>query len=181
MVRPKEYFSSIPFNHMLVLNKHFNFKTTLKSNRKKFFKLKYGKRLFKTCILSTQEVFYGMYDPHITLPFKKSFFDQLWNAEYELIDATCKNKFRSKHDVSIWLVRYWQLLTGNFEPRSNKFGGFYAINNFAAQKNINKKIIKRKVICVNDTNDATLDFEKEYQMFENIMDNFLGEKSTFEK
>jgi hypothetical protein len=181
MVKPREYFSSIPFNHMLILNKHFNFKTTLRKNYKKFFKLKYRSRLLKTLILSRQDVFYGMYDPHITLPFKKSFFELLWKKEGELIDATCKNKFRSKDDVSIWLVRYWQLLTGNFEPRSDKFGKFYVMNKFVTNKKIDKIMSKQQVICINDTNESALDFVTEHKMFENIMNDFLGEKSSFEK
>ena len=98
-----------------------------------------------------------------------------------MIDATCKNKFRSKDDVSIWLVRYWQLLTGNFEPRSDKFGKFYVMNDFVSNKKAQSEFQKKKSICVNDTTGSVLDFETEREMFENVMNNFLGKKSSFEK
>lgn len=181
MIAPVEFFAHIPFNNMMVINKHFDLKTVLKEQRKKIFKIKYGERLIKTLVLANQGAFYGIYDPHITLPFKKSFFAKLWGEEYDLIDTTCKNKFRSKNDVTVWLVRYWQLLTGNFVPRSAKFGKYYPMHEFVLNKKNQRNLSKAKVICINDTNDATLDFETEYQMFENIMNGFLGEKSTFEK
>lgn len=182
MVRPTEYFSHIPFNSMLVLNSHFNLRETLSKHRSKFFNLKYGVRLLKTCILSMQNIFYGMYDPHIAISFKKSCFDLVWKEEPALIDSTCRNKFRSKDDVSIWLVRYWQLLTGQFHPRSNRFGRFYIVHDFVKIKDINKKLVggKTKIICVNDNEKTDLNFETEREKFESIMDVFLGEKCQYE-
>ena len=183
IVRPVEFFSSIPFNNMMVVNKHFNFKEVCKQNKKKFFNLKYGKRMVKNIILSTQNVFYGMYDPHVALPLKKTYFDLLWQQEYDLINETCKNKFRSKNDISPWLVRYWQLLTGNFEPRSAKFSAYFRMDEFIQNPktvNILKKA-KYKAICINDVGLDNQDFVSIQEKFKAIMDTILGEKSSFEK
>ena len=95
MIAPVELFTYIQINNMMVINKHFNFETVMKEQRSKIFKLKYGERLIKTLVLAKQNAFYGIYDPHITLPLKKSFFEQLWKEEYDLIDETCKNNFRN--------------------------------------------------------------------------------------
>ena len=84
--------------------------------------------------MSTRHIFYGMHDQHIALSLKKSYYSLLWEKEPALIEETCLNKFRAKTDVSFWLVRYWQLLTGNFSPRSNKFGRFYSMYNFVQDK-----------------------------------------------
>lgn len=181
MIAPVEFSAYIPFNNMMVLNKHFNLRSTLKEQRKKIFKFKYGSRLIKTLVLSNQNAFYGIYDPHITLPFKKSFFELLWKEERDLIDETCKNKFRSKDDINIWLVRYWQLLTGNFVPRSKGIGKYFGMHNFVKDVKAQRILPKAKIVCINDTNESTLDFETERKMFENIMDKFLGETSSFEK
>lgn len=169
----------IAFNNMGVLNKHFNFKKTLRENRRKFFKLKNGIELPKALIMSTQNMFYGMHDHHTAISFKKSFFDILWKTEYDLIDETCSNRIRSKTDVSYWLVRYWQILTGNFYPRANNFGRFFSLDLFVSDKHI-KRILKNqkyKVICVNDSGKQIDDEEK----FKQIMDMVLGEKSSYEK
>ena len=156
-------------------------KDVLKKHRKKIFQLKYGARLFKTFLLAQLDVFYGMHDHHMPIAFKKSSFSELWNAEYDLIDQTCRNKFRSKNDVSIWLVRYFQLLEGKFTPRSNKFGKFFEIQDFLNAKNIKKTIDgKYKIICVNDSEYVNAEFETEKMRFCEIMNTILPEKSSFE-
>lgn len=178
IVRPMEHFSRIAFNNICILNKYFDFKETLKKNRNKFFRLKYGQRLFKSLILSKQKCFQGMYDPHITLSFKKTYFKVLWKTEQRLIEDTCKNKFRSQNDITIWLVRYWQLLKGDFIPRSVKFGRVYEINDFLKIQKLPKK---GKVICINDSVYAWLDFLESKEKLSQILDKILGNESCFER
>ncbi len=181
---PKGFFSHICFNNMMVINEHFNIKKTLKANKKKFFSLKYGKKLLANFILSTRGGFSSINNPHITLAFKKSYFKLLWEKEPVLIDNTCRNRIRSSNDINCWLVRYWQLLTGNFIPRSNKFGRFYNIQNFIQDKDIKKKLKKGKykVVCVNDSeSDKNESFHQEQERFKNIMDVILYNKCSFEK
>lgn len=183
VVKPLDYFSRIAFNNICILNKHFHFKETLKRNHKKFFCLKYKNRLLKTSILSKLTNFYGMYDPHITLALKKSYFEILWNKERDLIEETCKNKFRSQNDITIWLVRYWQLLNGDFNPRTIKFGNYYTVNNFLRSLKIKNILSRRKykVICINDCLDSPLDVEKIKIEIEERLDIILGQKSSIEK
>lgn len=183
VISPKEFFSHIIFNNTLVLNKYFNLKQTIKKNKKKFFNLKYGKKLIRNLILSRLNVFYGIHNHHVAISFKKSSFETLWKKEGEWIDLTCKNRFRNKNDISLWLVRYWQLATGKFVPRSIKFGRFFSIYNFVKNKKMKKwlKNGKFKVVCVNDANIETMDFLEVKEIFESLMNNILGGKSSFEK
>ena len=180
---PISFFSSIPFNNMLFLNRHFSIKKVFKSNISKFLNLKYGKWTIFNLLFATRKCIYGMYNPHIALALKKSYFDFLWELDPILLDETCKNKFRSKTDVSIWLVRYWQLLTGNFEPRSINFGHYFDLHHFLNDPKSIKAVQrgKYKCICLNDTNAEGFDFFNEQQKLIEIMDGFLGEKSLFEK
>ena len=182
MIRPVEFFSHIPFNNILVINHHFNFKETLKKHRSKFFNIIYGIRAIKTCILATQGNFYGMYDPHVSISFQKNYFELVWNKENKLISETCKNKFRSKDDVSIWLVRYWQLLTGNFVPRSNKFGKYYSIHDFIKNNcsSRHKRKETAKIICLNDSNVSGVSYKNDRLLFDSIMNRYFPEKSQFE-
>lgn len=179
LIRPVELFSNVSFNNMLVLNKHFPLKETLRKNRSKFFSLKQGKILFRNIILSTRNVFYGMYEPHITLAFKKEYFDILWQKEGEWIRRSCQNKYRSKNDITIWLVRYWQMLNGDFEPRSARFGKYYSVKDFLKIKKL-KKVRGQKVICINDSNSPDLDFSKMKKTIAAFLSKDLG-KSNFEK
>ena len=183
LVRPTELFSRIAFNNMCILNKHFEFRETIKKNRNKLFRLKYGQRLLKSLILSKQKYFQGMYDPHITLSFKKSYFELLWETERALIEDTCKNKFRSQNDITIWLVRYWQLLKGDFIPRSVHFGRAYSMQQFIQNKDSKRELKKGKykVICVNDSEKSDAEFKNNQNCFSDIMDVILSEKCCFEK
>lgn len=183
LVRPREHFSRIAFNNICILNKHFNFKETLKRHRGKFFKFKYKNRLLKTCILSRLDNFHGMYDPHITLVFKKSYFEILWNKERELIEETCKNKFRSQNDITIWLVRYWQLLEGKFVPRSINFGRCYTLDFFIEIKKKTKllKKSKTKVVCINDSYNLKYENEEIKNQLITTLNSILPIKSSFEE
>lgn len=180
---PKSFFSHIAFNNMLIVNSHFDFKKTMRQNRKKYFSIKNGKPLIKTILLSTRNCFYNIEEAHIAMSLKKSFFDLLWKKEPRVLDETCKNRFRSKNDVSLWLVRYWQLLEGAFEPRSAKFGKYYSIQDFIRNKNIKNEILRKKykVLCVNDNELDFCGFEDAKRKFEEIIDVILGEKCSFEK
>ena len=183
MVKPVELFSHTAFNNIYVINKHFDFKETIKKNRKKFFSLKYGELLLRTSILSTRPVFYGMYEPHITLALKKSYFDILWQKESDLIIETCKNKFRTQNDITIWLVRYWQMLSGNFMPRTLNFGKCYTASRFMSDKKVEKILIKRKrkVICINDSPIDALDVLNIQKKIKDKLDIVLSAKSSFGK
>ena len=180
MTRPVALFSHICFNNMMVLNKHFPFKQTIKKNRHKFFSLKQGKIFFRNVILSSRHVFYGMYEPHVTLALKKGYFELLWKCEGEWIHSTCQNKFRSKNDITIWLVRYWQMLNGDFYPRNASFGRFFEIDDFFKIEKI-KMSRKRKVICINDSEVARVDFLEMRGKISKLFDEFLGNYSDFEK
>ena len=183
MVEPVQFFSHIQFNHMVLLNSRFNFRSVLKTHRKKLLSLKNGKAAVRSLLLSKKQVFYGMYDTHLTMAFNKSMFEKVWEDNALEIDRTCKNKFRCQNDISIWVVRYYQMLTGAFVPRSNKFGKFLVIHDFIREEKVRKNLMKGKckVICLNDNDWDFADFDKECEAFNNIMSSFFCEKSSFEK
>ena len=68
---PISFFSSIPFNNMLFLNRHFSIKKVFKSNISKFLNLKYGKWTIFNLLFATRKCIYGMYNHHIALDLKK--------------------------------------------------------------------------------------------------------------
>ena len=57
---------------------------------------------------------------------KKTFYD-VWNCESEYLSQVCEHKFRDDKDVNQWLMRYWQIASGYFEPRSPNFGKMYDV------------------------------------------------------
>lgn len=169
------------FNNMEIINKYFNKKEVLKKNFSKIYNLKYGiKNNIRTFLMYPWDKYSGIYNPHIPQAFLKSSFDFFWTNEKEYMINTLSNKFRDKTDTTQYLFRYYQLLSGNFVPRTHKFGAHFNLQNDNSK--IVAHIIKQKtnLICINDS-DPNLDFEKVRDEINSAFEKILPEKSSFEK
>lgn len=151
-------FSHIVLNDAIILNKHFNKWEGIKNNWSKFFNPHYGSQLIRSFLSLPWSGIVGFYNPHIPTSYKKSSFKKIWELEPELLDFCSQNKFRTKSDISHWLVRYYQLQSGSFSPRSAKFGKFY--EDFETDKIIRDiRQETHKLLCINDS--GTLNINKE--------------------
>lgn len=179
--KPNDAFYHCFFNNMCIVNKYFDKRSVYKKNIKKYLNLKYGlKDVFHTITLLPYKNFSSIDSKHLATSFKKSSFEEMWNKEYEVLDACCKNKFRNYNDVSQFLIRYTQLLKGEFIPRSNNIGQYFELTdtNESVISALRKK--KYKMICLNDTALVT-DFEKSKNSINNYLEEILPNKSKFEK
>lgn len=166
-------------NNMDIINRNFK-KRKIYLKFWKYFNVKYGIRNFRTFFLLPWYAFCGIHNPHMPISYSKETFYKVWNKEKDILEETCKNRFREYNDVSHWVMRYWQLCEGNFIPRSSKFGKYFNVskNNSKLIKHIEKQ--KTKTICINDTNDE-IDFEKSKEEIKAAFEKILPEKSSFEK
>ena len=117
---------------------------------------------------------------HIHFCFKKSTFQKLWTEEFDVVDKTCRNRLRTKEDVSLYTIRDWQLFSGEFYPHKTKGELFFTAslsNNDEALEYMLKQ--KGKVICLNDSEDEE-NFEKHKQKVLAAFEKLLPEKSSFE-
>ncbi len=167
-------------NNLLVLNRHFPKKETVRRFRRLWYTPKTGKGLFKTLCLMPFSHFAGFYDPHIPLAYDKHTFDAVWEAEPETLANTCRHRIRSTDDVNHWLFRYWQFATGNFVPDGTKRGRFFSIGR--DDMAIADAILHRRypMICLND-DDPNLDFEAAKEQLKQLFEQILPNKSAFEK
>ena len=146
-------------NNVEIINDYFSARKVIKNSFLKFFNLKYGKHLIKNfCVLPWSKIL-GFYDSHVTVSYRKDICKMVYDKEQGLFDKNNEYRFRTKNDITLWLVRYWQICSGNFVPRSTRFGQYYNLSDD------NKKILEdiRKsehaVICLNDS-DSIKDFER---------------------
>ena len=167
---------------LTVVNSNFNKRECIKNNLKLWFNPKNGFRnLVRTALLIPWPWFPGFYYQHAANSFLKSTFSEVWEREPEILDATCKNKFRKSGDVNQWVFKFWQMAKGDVSVRSDKFAYCYHIkeSNFNAMlDDITSK--KHKMLCLNDT-QKTLDFETKKQRVKEAFNTFFPEKSSFEK
>ena len=90
-------------------------------------------------------------------------------------------RFRSKEDVTLYLFREWQKLTGNFTPRNvHRDLAYYNIGECDTQMLQSIRKQSRKFICINDANKP-IDFDRTKHQLQEAFSHILPEKSSFEK
>lgn len=175
------FFDHIILNDLFLINKNFDKRAFVKDNFSKVFNLKYGRRNLRYLMLYRWRYFCGFDIPHTTNSFLKSSFKEVWEKEYDMLDRTSKNKFRSVFDVNQWAVHWWQMLNGNFSVKSHHDVGEYFClkeNNDELFDYIRSK--KSTVVCINDTN-VDLNFDKAIKELIEVLEEKMPEKSSFEK
>jgi hypothetical protein len=178
--------SVLPFGHYLLNNanlihRRYNFRSAIFKNFFKWFNIKYGVSAnFKNLFLLPFADNLILKNPHIALPFLKSVYEKLWEEEFESLDNTRKNRFRDYSDLTQWVMRYEQLLSGNFVPHTIKDTHTDMITDQRAEE-IANYIVKQKyaLFCINDSNDV-VDFEKTKSIINHALNKILPQKSSFE-
>ena len=166
-------------NNLEIINKYFSRDNVLQH----FFKwvnFEYGPDVLRTLIFMQWKGINGVFEPHIPLSLKKSTLAEIWDREGEALDMTCRHRFRSKEDVMIWIVRQWQLMKGDFEPRRKSFGQYYVLpKDLEAVLRTIEKPGKRTCICINDSLKVK-DMEAAKARINRALEQHLPVKSSFE-
>lgn len=107
-------------NDLGVINAHFSKKEAMGLHGSKFLDSCYGwknnLRSFALYFLYP-DYFTGFRNLHAPAAYRKSTFAEVWAAEEELLDGTCRNRCRTAEDVNQWLMLWWQVASGQFSPR----------------------------------------------------------------
>lgn len=171
---------TVKANNVLLINKHFNKREVQKKDFGKWYYPGYGELLKRNIGLHYWYNFVGFHDPHLAVAMKKSTLEELWKIEKDILDVASKNRFRGETDVSQCLVRYWQLCSGDFNPRKT-LGKSYSvkIDNY---KSIAKKIELQKLQMISLNESCTPgEFEIIKKEINGAFEKILREKSSFEK
>jgi len=166
---------------MEVINTTYSKQEMFKKDLFKWINPLYGKFLIRTLTMLPYKQFSGFLNLHIPNSYLKNTFEEIWKDEHDILDTTCKNKFRTAKDVNQQLPKYKQLVEGNFKPRSPFIGKTF---NFTNKNDDIVHCIKKqkyKMICINDNGSEKVnEFEKEKQVIRNAFDLILHQKSSFE-
>ncbi len=170
-------------NNMGVINNHFNKKEQVKSFNKKYISKSYrwqdNVRTFALEKLFPDN-FLGFKNLHAPGAYLKKTFEEVWEAEKDLLNKTSSHKFRSADDVNQWVMLWWQIASGSFIP--------YNTDNLVCSVNENTtdfvcSAIKNQnndMICVNDDADES-NFQYLSEELKSAFETILPEKSSFEK
>ena len=116
---------------------------------------------------------------HLPISYQKKTFKIVWEkAKQELCD-TASDRFRNNMHVNHWIFQNYQQVTGNFQPRSSKFGKLFLIDDYNIELMNTIKKQKYKCICLNDAN-ILKNFEKTKQELIECFEEILPNKSSYE-
>ena len=104
---------------------------------------------------------------------------EVWAREGEVLDATCRCRFRQQTNVNQWLFKYWQLASGNFVPLSYKFSHCYHVKDTVSDACRDILNGSHRIICINDT-AKTQDFEVLARQVREAFEQRLPGKSKYE-
>jgi len=190
-VKTVKYNSILPhvcLNNMAVLNQNFKQRQVLREQRAKL----YDPRNGLTCITLTalmsiisHKHFANILFHHMPAAFLKQTFKDVWAAEPDILANTSAQKFRSKDDVSQYLIRAWQMLSGNFEPRNFVAHGehfTYLTKDFSlltqAIRSQQLRGRRLEMFCVSD--EKIKDFERAKFEINAALEQHLSKVSAFE-
>lgn len=177
----------IRFNDLGIINKYFGEHRRGLKDIPKWLSPCYG---FKNVLTNLNKLPFkrimGFKDQHLCLPHKKSTFKKMWELEYDVLDRSCMNKFRSPLEVNHWLMRYWSFMTREFVPYNVNKIGLYT--SFATERSLDYICYKireheKPILVINDTIDSS--DEEQFLRFKNkitaAFEEIFPEKCSFEK
>jgi len=170
-------------NDLGIVNAHFPKRTAVAQYGKKYRDGCYRwKDNIRTIFLQKlhPDYFTGFKNLHAPAAYLKSCFEQVWNAEPEKLDQTCRNRFRTSDDVNQWVVLWWQIASGQFMPAM--IDNLVSAVNEHTVNELCSAIIHQThdYICPNDPDDD-IDFEKLSDLLKQAFEAILPEKCSFEK
>lgn len=174
--------SHLFLNNSLVFCKYFDKRENMKRQPWSYFKPSYPpKYLLYNFLEMAFAKFTGLYTVHGPAPLLKSTFEELWKKEKERLNRMSENCFRTETDLSVYLMRDWQKLSGNFYPR-NIQRGFRYFELGEDNRGLLKALVrcKYRIICVNDgkiMGDTRRIREELTEAFKQI----FGQRSSFER
>lgn len=167
-------------NNMEILENNFSKINVIKQNFLKVLNWKYGMKNIKTILLFPWTHFSGIENQHMPISYLKSTFEKVWSKESKRLFEMSKNRFRTKDDYNLWIFKYWQLVTGNFIPKSYKKCKYYDLKNDNTKFIKEIKKFKYNMVCINDS-DLELDFDRVKLELKDMFEEIFPKKSEFEK
>lgn len=173
-------FSHVMLNDAQFFSRNFDYRKVLKEHKLKWFYPPYGKTILKTLVMLLFPDLSGLMMHHQPQSYLKSTLEEVWEQETELLDKTCRNKFRDASDVNQFVFRYWQIGRGMFSPHNLLKRGEYVE---IGEKSLDYERIlntgKKKLLCLNDSGVGA-DFNDEKEKLYYAFERKLPEKSQFE-
>ena len=175
--------ASLKLTTAAMINEDFSKHKVIGKNLLKWYNVKYFPYGLLNVMFIPWGRFVGFYEQHLPSSMLKSTYEEVWKKQYDVLNNTCLHKFRDfKTDVNQWIMKEWQIASGNFSPRSVHAGKLIAIHNMQDAQSAAKTLrsTKMKMVCLNDHVD-TADYKEIAEVIRREFDQKFPNKSQFEK
>lgn len=170
-------------NDLGIVNAHFSKRESVARYGKKYRNRRYRwKDNLRTYLLEKlhPDYFTGFKNLHAPAAYLKSAFEEVWRAEPEKLDKTCRDRFRTSDNVNQWVVLWWQIASGQFNPE--------VIDNCVMRVSDDTieylcELIEKQqysYVCVNDPEEE-IDFGYLSKKLQLSFSKLFPTKSSFEK
>lgn len=170
-------------NNMGIVNKHFPKRQAVAHHGKKYLDCSYRwKDNVRTLLLQKlyPDYFTGFQNLHAPAAYLKRSFQEVWEAEPELLDRTCRDRFRTSENVNQWLVLWWQVASGQFMPDVIRNQVMSVQQETIEELCHTIETQNYDYVCLNDP-DVEIDFEYLSKRLKESFHKLLPQKSRFEK
>ena len=174
--------SYLLLNNTIVLSKYFDKRKNVGRQPGSYFHLGYPPLYFFYNLLELAfPRFTGLYTVHGPSAYCVETFREIWEKEGEWLTEMSANRFRSRNDLTPYLFREWQKLTGNFRPRNvRKDLSYYGLGEDHEGLLRTIRGQKSRMLCINDAAEVP-DADRIQRELQEAFEQILPEASAFER
>lgn len=181
-IQPNFDFDHIHVNNMRIINNNFNKKKVMMKYFFKFINPINMELNIYTLLLFFWPRFTRFFDLHYPYSINKSNMDRVLKENHQAYLKTMHDRFRSTNDITIWLIRYYSLVTGQFSVRSPRVGKIYNLHTKSEKAFDDIQKGKHKLICINDDSKITASEFNDLKIeLHSIFEKKFPRKSSFER
>ena len=174
------------FAHMLLtmnglINSSFRKRDCMRKHPGKWFSPRYGRFLFNNLLMLPYPAVSGLVIPHLAAPMRKSTMEKVWDRWEDRLWETTAHRFRDPSDLTQYLFRYWEIMSGTFAPANPFKSGreLFLLSDDPSEAVAVLNSRKYRMVCLNDSS-AIRDFEQVKYRINSCLRELLPEKSAFE-
>ena len=194
---PKYYAAAIPiktwknltyyhhlFNNVSCINRNFDVRKCIDEHPERWFSKKYKDYIMFNRTVYISNYISGFYESHIPFNLRKSTLATLWKKEPELLHNSCTHKFRNPMDVQLLLVKWWDVMNGDYIPYAlHEFPDAYFEDMRHESKEIEDVLNNDSILtmCLNDNGSISdEDYKAGKAILHDIFEKKYPQHSSFE-
>ncbi|MCR5654684.1 MAG: Stealth CR1 domain-containing protein, partial [Lachnospiraceae bacterium] len=172
-------FAGIQFANMNLVNRHYDRNAILK-NLADWMRPSYGKENLRTLLLLPFKRLQGIYNPHGPMPLLKRTCEKVWERDGNVLDQTCLHMIRTASDVTSYVFRYEQLLSGDFFAKRAR-NAYHEVSETARELRGALHDERYLSVCLNDVEMSQREYVRKREELKKVLDGKYLAMSTFER